>query len=89
MILPDDFAIVSGKIVCVTTENSLHRTRPDDAVNVLIGLSDTRLLGGTPAQFGRPDFYQRRVVYRTSRGIPASNHMHAGQILAVNVEIFE
>lgn len=92
MTFPDDFAVAENGTAYVAGGNTLYRVQPGGNVQALAGgPNDLILEGATSAQFGRTRMDQDVLYIGTNGGIlaPVQGVVHGGQILAINVGIFE
>lgn len=92
MVFPDDFTIAEDGRVYVAGDNTLWRVGLEGKVNVLAGgPDDLTLEGATSAQFGRTRDDEGVLYVGTNGGVlaPVGGVVHGGQILAINVELFD
>ena len=92
MIFPDDFAVAPNGTAYVAGGNTLYRVQPGGKVEALAGgPNDLVLEGATSAQFGRTRMDQDVLYIGTNGGIlaPVQGVVHGGQLLAINVGLFE
>ena len=92
-LFPDDFCLAEGGTAYVAGYNTLWRVSPDgDTIPLVGGPNSTVVQGVTSAQFGRTRDDQGVVYMGTEGGIfftPPGAEVHGGQLLAVNVGLFE
>ena len=91
--LGDDFCLAEDGTAYVAGDNTLWRVRPDGATDAIVGGANSTVLQGvTSAQFGRTK-RDRDVVYMGTQGgllfLPPGGDIHGGQLLAVNVGLFD
>ena len=88
----DDFCLAGHGTAYVGGDNTLWRVRPDGTTTAIVGgLNSTTLQGVTSAQFGRTRD-DHSVVYMGTQGgmffLPPGSQIHGGQLLAVNVGLY-
>lgn len=92
LVFPDDFTVAADGTVYVVGDNTLWRVQPTSQVDVLAGgPDDLTLEGATSAQFGRTREDEDVLYIGTNGGLlaPVDGVVHGGQVLAVNVGLFE
>ncbi|MCJ1385735.1 hypothetical protein MMC17_008858 [Xylographa soralifera] len=92
MTIPDDFAIADDGTAYLAGDNSLYRYRQDGAVDILVGGPNSLVLEGcTSAQLGRTRMDKNVLYVGTNGGLlaPVDGQIHGGQLLAVNVGLFQ
>ncbi|KAL9093031.1 MAG: hypothetical protein Q9165_004169 [Trypethelium subeluteriae] len=88
---PDDFAVATNGLVYVAGDNKLYRASLNGSVDILAGgVHDPTLAGCTSAQFGRTSLDHDVLYIGTNGGILSPvNGIHGGQVLALNVGLFD
>ncbi|MCJ1438645.1 hypothetical protein MMC27_008035 [Xylographa pallens] len=92
MTIPDDFAIADNGTAYLAGDNSLYRYRQDGQVDILVGGPNSLVLEGcTSAQLGRTRMDKNVLYIGTNGGLlaPVDGVIHGGQLVAVNVGLFE
>ncbi|MCJ1417486.1 hypothetical protein MMC32_003830 [Xylographa parallela] len=92
MTIPDDFAIADNGTAYLAGDNSLYRYRQNGEVDILVGGPNSLVLEGcTSAQLGRTRMDKNVLYIGTNGGLlaPVDGVIHGGQLVAVNVGLFE
>ncbi|MCJ1316732.1 hypothetical protein MMC15_002053 [Xylographa vitiligo] len=92
MTIPDDFTITDDGTAYLAGDNSLYRYRQDGAVDILVGGPKSLVLEGcTSAQLGRTRMDKNVIYIGTNGGLlaPVDGQIHGGQLVAVNVGLFQ
>lgn len=89
----DDFAVAEDGIAYIAGNNTLWRVKPDGQTQALVGGNGSAVVQGiTSATFARTSS-DRGVLYLGTNGgmllPPPGARVHGGQILAVNVNLFD
>lgn len=92
-VAPDDFALAGDGTVYAAGYNTLWQVKPDGTtIGIVGGVNSTAIQGITSAQFGRTALDQD-VLYMGTQGgllfLPPGSSVHGGQLLAVNVGLFQ
>lgn len=90
--IPDDFAVAPDGTIYIVGDNTLWRVSTEGKVEVLAGgADDVTLEGATAAQLGRTVADAGVLYISTNGGLlkPVDGDLHGGQLLAVNVGLYD
>ena len=90
--IPDDFEVAADGTVYIVGDNTLWRVSPAGKVDVLAGgANDVTLEGATAARLGRTREDTGVLYISTNGGLlqAVKGDLHGGQLLAVNVGVYD